>query len=69
VTSSGPGLSNLPPGTTLLTPNASLQGLQGFALVPAQYVTQVMRLLGFWMCIQVCYSGMGIGHGFPRKWK
>lgn len=34
-------LTQLPPGTTLLTPSTTIPGLQGFALVPAQYVTQV----------------------------
>ncbi|XP_070185832.1 protein lin-54 homolog isoform X2 [Littorina saxatilis] len=38
---STPNLTQLPAGTTLLTPTTSLQGLQGFALVPAQYVTQL----------------------------
>ncbi|PVD38520.1 hypothetical protein C0Q70_01135 [Pomacea canaliculata] len=33
-------LTQLPPGTTLLTPSTTIPGLQGFALVPAQYVTQ-----------------------------
>ncbi|XP_076459625.1 uncharacterized protein LOC143292867 [Babylonia areolata] len=37
------GLTQLPPGTTLITPSTNLQGLQGFALVPAQYVTQLTK--------------------------
>ena len=34
-------LSSLPPGTTIIQGSQSLPGVQGFALVPAQYVTQV----------------------------
>nr|KAG5713898.1 hypothetical protein BaRGS_024525 [Batillaria attramentaria] len=41
--SAATSLTKLPPGTTLLTPS-NLPGLQGFALVPAQYVTQLQNL-------------------------
>nr|KAI8766264.1 putative protein lin-54 [Biomphalaria glabrata] len=35
-------VSQLPPGTTILSPsNANIQGLRSFALVPASYVTQL----------------------------
>ncbi|KAH9518890.1 Protein lin-54 [Bulinus truncatus] len=35
-------VNQLPPGTTILSPNsANLQGLRSFALVPASYVTQL----------------------------
>ena len=59
---STPGLAQLPPGTTLLTPSTNLQGLQGFALVPAQYVTQVRHsvaqlqclLYHLWLALCVC---------------
>lgn len=37
-------VSQLPPGTTILSANnANIQGLQGFALVPASYVTQLQQ--------------------------
>ena len=34
-------LSGLPPGTAIISSGQNLQGVQGYALVPAQYVTQV----------------------------
>ena len=34
-------LSQLPPGTTFIQSNQAVQGVQGYALVPAQYITQV----------------------------
>ena len=44
VTSIAP-VGQLPPGTAILSAgNSNIQGLQGFALVPASYVTQVTTL-------------------------
>ena len=41
----GGGFPQLPPGTTIISGGQNLGGgVQGFALVPAQYVTQVRRL-------------------------
>ena len=38
-------LTQLPPGTTIISSGQNLSGVQGFALVPAQYVTQVSSKL------------------------
>ena len=34
-------LNQLPPGTTIISSGQNVSGVQGFALVPAQYVPQV----------------------------
>ena len=41
--SSSPALASLPPGTTIISSGQNVQGMQGYALVPAQFVPQLQQ--------------------------
>ena len=52
-------VQGLPPGTTILSNTGNIPGLQGFALVPANYVAQVMHFHCLkWVYIQVWWISM-----------
>ncbi|XP_064603915.1 protein lin-54 homolog isoform X2 [Liolophura sinensis] len=42
-TASNTGFSQLPPGTTIISSTGNIPGVQGYALVPAQYVNQLRQ--------------------------
>ncbi|CAL1540236.1 unnamed protein product [Lymnaea stagnalis] len=60
-------VSQLPPGTTILSANnANIQGLQGFALVPASYVTQFQQQMNM---PQVAPPPRHVRDYFPKEAK
>ncbi|XP_064636016.1 protein lin-54 homolog isoform X2 [Lineus longissimus] len=45
-TATSTALSQLPPGTTLISTGGNVSGVQGFALVPAQYISNLQQQAG-----------------------
>jgi hypothetical protein len=47
-------LSQLPPGTTLISTGGNVSGVQGFALVPAQYISNVSKNFKYELTTSSC---------------